>query len=275
MAAKIEGGCTLWARKTFESDIFFLKPDKWFKIWFYIVGKVNHRDNKQFKRSEGYFKYEWIMTDCKATRNEVDHFIRWAKSATQIATRKATRGFYITVLNYHLYQNMSVYKSDTESDSKSEVKAIQKRHSLNKNDNNGIKEEPKSNVPTMQGSMPVTKEVDPIDQALTQLLITLMERNYPESTVLRKLRSENRQKDWMNTCRLLRKVDKRTPDEIKRVIVFSQGDEFWKDNVMSMTKVRKNWDLLWAKSKKSITSIVDDGSGWIDKMNKKQKGKKL
>ena len=170
---------------------------------------------------------------------------------------------------------MSVYKSDTESDSKSEVKAIQKRHSLNKNDNNGIKEEPKSNVPTMQGSMPVTKEVDPIDQALTQLLITLMERNYPESTVLRKLRSENRQKDWMNTCRLLRKVDKRTPDEIKRVIVFSQGDEFWKDNVMSMTKVRKNWDLLWAKSKKSITSIVDDGSGWIDKMNKKQKGKKL
>ena len=58
----------------------------------------------------------------------------------------------------------------------------------------------------------------------------------------------------MDVCRLMREVDKRTPDEIKRVIEFSQKDEFWKDNVLSMTKVRKNWDILWLKSKPKKSS---------------------
>ena len=120
---KIKGGCTLWARKTFESDIFYLKPDKWFKIWFYLIGKVSHTGNSKFKRGEGYFKYEWIMRDCKATKAQVDHFFRWSKSATMIATRKATRGFYVTILNYYLNKYIYFNKSDTKSDSKSDIKA--------------------------------------------------------------------------------------------------------------------------------------------------------
>ena len=130
MPIKIKGGCTLWARKTFESEVFSSKPDKWFKVWFYLVGKVSHTDNGKLKRGEGFFKYSWIMRDCHATRAQVDHFLRWSKSATMIATRKATRGFYVTILNYYLYQDIDVYRSDTESDSKSDIKATL----YNKND---------------------------------------------------------------------------------------------------------------------------------------------
>ena len=75
--SKIDGGATLWARQTIESDIFYNKPHAWFKIWFYLVNKANHKDNKQFNRGSCFMKYEWIMEKTKANKNEIDHCIRW------------------------------------------------------------------------------------------------------------------------------------------------------------------------------------------------------
>lgn len=132
-------GSIFLARKIVESDIFFSKPDVWFKIWVFILLMANHRDNKQFKRGECYTNYEEIRFYTKATRNEVDHCIRWLKQAKQIATRKATRGLYIKIEKYEVYQKLDSYKSDTESDVKSDLKAKQKRNrgdTINKNENN-------------------------------------------------------------------------------------------------------------------------------------------
>ncbi len=125
---KINGGATLWARQTLDSDIFYNKPDKWFKIWFYLINEVNHKGDKQFARGSCFLKYEWIMGKTKATRNEVDHCIRWLKSATMIATAKATGGFIVKVLNYNAFQSLESYKSDRKSDSNGETKAKQKRN---------------------------------------------------------------------------------------------------------------------------------------------------
>ena len=125
---KINGGATIWARQTIDSDIFYNKPDKWFKIWFYLVNKANHKDNKELKRSNCFMKYEWIMEKTKATKNEVDHCIRWLKSAKQITTQTATRGFIIEVLNYGKFQQLENYKSDIKSEAIGETKAKQKRN---------------------------------------------------------------------------------------------------------------------------------------------------
>ena len=150
--ARIPGGATLWARKTLESDIFNNKPHVWFKIFFYLVNRAHFEKTRHFDRGECYLKYEWIEAATKATKGEIDHFLRWAKSATQningkatqknpeIATRKATHGMIVKVLNYDLYQTLDNYysdmksdteidsKSETENDSKSDTKATQKRH---------------------------------------------------------------------------------------------------------------------------------------------------
>lgn len=125
------------ARKTLESDVFFRKPHVWFKIWVSILLLANHKDIKQFKRGETFTNYQELCHYSKATQNEVDHCIRWLKQARQIATRKATRGFYIKVLNYDLYQKTESYKSDTKSDSSGERKAkhpVFKSDTINKND---------------------------------------------------------------------------------------------------------------------------------------------
>jgi hypothetical protein len=109
------GGSIFLARKTVESDIFFNKPDKWFKIWMYLLLKANYRDNKHFKRGECFTTYEEIRHSTKATLSAIDHCIRWLKSARQITTRKATRGFYVFILNFAKYQSNPKAKSDTEA----------------------------------------------------------------------------------------------------------------------------------------------------------------
>ena len=135
---KINGGATLWARQTIESDIFFNKPDVWFKIWFYLVNKANHTDNKQFKRGTCFMKYEWIMGSTRATYNQIKHCLEYLKSARQIATQKKTRGMLVTIINYDLYQTLDNYYYE-ESQTERKIKGKQKEnrsHTINKNDKN-------------------------------------------------------------------------------------------------------------------------------------------
>ena len=54
---KVEGGYTLWSRQTTDSEIFYNKPDKWFKIWFFIVSRVFFADFKKWNRGECFMTY--------------------------------------------------------------------------------------------------------------------------------------------------------------------------------------------------------------------------
>lgn len=93
------------------------------------------------------------------------------------------------------------------------------------------------------------KVPDPIDVKLVQLLIDLMLRNNPGSSIIKRLTPE-RQADWIRQCRLLREADGKSPEEIERVIAFSQTDSFWKSNILSMPKLREKWDQLWMKAQR-------------------------
>jgi hypothetical protein len=132
-------GSTIWARQTLESDIFYKKPDKWFKIWFFIINRVNHKDNKQFKRAECFTTYTEISSYTGAKVHQIENCIKWLKSATMITTQKATRGMLISVLNYAKFQDAIKTKSHTESHDKSQTEARQKpdrSHTINNNDKN-------------------------------------------------------------------------------------------------------------------------------------------
>ncbi|MCP4611102.1 MAG: hypothetical protein GY845_20530 [Planctomycetes bacterium] len=211
---KVQGGCTFWARKTIDSDIFS-KPDKWFKIWFYIVNRVSYMANGQFGRGQCFLKYETIMLQCRATKSEVDHCIRWLKKNQMLATRRATRGFIVTVCNYDYYQNIDSYKSDRSGD----AKATQGRH-----DNKEGKE---------------SKEYSPNSDEfrLAQLLLDLIVQRKQN------FRKPNVQKWAVHIDRLIR-LDKRSLAQIEAVISWCQQDDFWKNNILSTDKLRKQIDKL-------------------------------
>ena len=59
--------------------------------------------------------------------------------------------------------------------------------------------------------------------------------------------TDSQAKDWADDVRLMLDRDERTEQEIREVIDFSQNDSFWKMNILSMSKLRKQFDQLWLK----------------------------
>jgi len=51
-------------------------------------------------------------------------------------------------------------------------------------------------------------------------------------------------KGWRDATRLMLERDGRTPEQIRAAIDWSQGDEFWRGNVMAMPTLRKQYDRL-------------------------------
>jgi hypothetical protein len=126
----IRGGATLWARKTIESDIFIWRSDKWFKIWFFIVNNVSHKDLQHFPRGSGLMTYKDIREHTAATHGQVDKFIRYAKQSRMLTTRKTTRGMIVKVLNYDKYQTLDNYKVDTKVERPVELKSKRSRNGV-------------------------------------------------------------------------------------------------------------------------------------------------
>jgi len=163
---KIPEGYTMWARQTIDSDIFFYKPDKWFKIWFYLISKVNHKDNRLFKRGSGLVTYGEIEERTKATKGQIDKLMRFLKKSEMATTRKSTRGMVITILNYDKYQDSKSYTVDTPVDLRSKpgrnpVDTINKNvKNINKENNKNIYSEVINylNLKTNQNYKPTTKK---------------------------------------------------------------------------------------------------------------------
>ena len=119
MSAEIENGAIILARVIRESDIWNDKPAWWFKTWVYILTQVNHKDDKRFKRGSGFFTMNKMYEQCFLQNDHVkyrtiDNVIRYLKSNDMITTQKTTRGMFITVCNYELYQDLKIYKNDTK-----------------------------------------------------------------------------------------------------------------------------------------------------------------
>ena len=127
------------SRSIYESDIWY-KPPEWLKIWLYILGNVNYRDTKQFKRWENFFKYEVIAFVCWCSYKTVVNCIKFLKEGRQVVTQKTTRGSIIKVLNYEKYQDLSNYgNTDGNTDGntsgntiKEEYKNIKKEEYISK-----------------------------------------------------------------------------------------------------------------------------------------------
>lgn len=131
----INGGATIWARQTIDSEVFYWRPDKWFKIWFFIVNKVNHKDTKLFKRGTNFMTYEEISRYTKATRDQIDGFMRFSKKNKMLTTQKTTRGMVVEVSKYDYFQRLSNYENDTENETKTKHKR-NTNDTINKNDKN-------------------------------------------------------------------------------------------------------------------------------------------
>ena len=105
-------GATVWARKTIESEIFYYKPAMWFKIWFYLVSRVNWEDGKLFKKGEALITYKEIMAATRASKAQVEKCMKYLKKEDMVDSRRTTRGEVRFILKYAQYQDWSYYKEE-------------------------------------------------------------------------------------------------------------------------------------------------------------------
>ena len=83
---------------------------------------------------------------------------------------------------------------------------------------------------------------DSIEFKLSKKLLDYILRNHPN------YKMPNLQ-NWAKHIDYMIRLDKRTPEQINDIIVFSQEDSFWKSNVLSTEKLRERFDQLWIKKK--------------------------
>lgn len=82
------------------------------------------------------------------------------------------------------------------------------------------------------------------DMANAEYLLELVLKNNPS---FRKPNLES----WANEFRKIRKIDKRTIEQITFLIDWTQRDSFWSANIQSPIKLRKHWDSLVLKVKRN------------------------
>jgi hypothetical protein len=56
---------------------------------------------------------------------------------------------------------------------------------------------------------------------------------------------------WRDSCRLMLDKDGRSEEQVSRAIDWCQADEFWRGNIMSMPKLRQQYDRLRLAAQRS------------------------
>ncbi|WP_437131247.1 hypothetical protein [Peptostreptococcus russellii] len=102
--------------------------------------------------------------------------------------------------------------------------------------------------------------VDTPEYRLCKLLFALMRDNNPNC------KQPNIQ-SWCKDMNKIIRIDQREPEDIAEVIKWSQKDEFWKSNILSPSKLRKQYDQLKVKmptNKKVVefSKKKEFGNGW-------------
>ncbi|MDT2824847.1 helix-turn-helix domain-containing protein [Vagococcus lutrae] len=61
--------------------------------------------------------------------------------------------------------------------------------------------------------------------------------------------------NWADHIRLMIERDKREPKHIAQMIQFAREDDFWKSNILSTQKLRKNFDTLQAQYQAKLSKV--------------------
>lgn len=113
-----------------------------------------------------------------------------------------------------------------------------------------------NNVATFQAaqtSKVKKKKYDDIDVELTEKLFSLIKKNHDHITKLPK------DSDFIE-MRRINSIDKKSYESIKWIIEWSQQHDFWRNNILSVGKLRKQMDLLMTQAKSEKSKVVKDST---------------
>jgi hypothetical protein len=241
------GGYFQTSREIFSNPIW--KDVKKFRLFLYIVGNAVFAkegvrvgditvQRGQFLRSYRnlckdleYEDKNTIKTYGVAT---IDRKIKQLIAEQRLIVEETDYGTLFTVVNYEEYQGFERYKKQG---------AEQQRNTNEESYGTAAEQQRNNNKKVNKVNIkPSRHKYETCDMEMAELLFSKMLENNPG------LNGVNLEL-WANDCRLMREIDNRTLETIRYLINWSQADSFWKTNILSMGKLRKQCIQLMAKAK--------------------------
>jgi len=259
-------------RKIRDSEIWEEKPFDKARAWIDLLLRANHKNNEtlignipvKIKAGQVLTSQIQLANDWGWSRYKVQCFLKLLEKLKQItienkALKKAQRYTLLTITNWELYQTTNEKKSSK----KSSKKAVKKQSkSTNKNVKNDKEcKEINNNI------CPEKYKFSGQDKILALYLKYLIKNNKPDYKF-----SSNCIERWANEVRLMRERDKRDHDRIKKVMEFALNDDFWKYNILSMEKLRKQFDRLEMQMNKGKKKSFIDME--LERIRKEKEAKK-
>ncbi|MGX4202214.1 Replication protein O [Bacillus sp. JK74] len=206
-----------------------------YEAWLDLLMMASHKDNKfvlgnelyDLKRGEFISSIRKLGERWSWSNTKVTQFLDLLKKDEMIDFKKDTKKTLITIVNYGVYHDSDEEKK-TVIEHKNDTKATQKHTIKNEKNEKNIK--------------PSRLKYEICDMENAEYLFKEIQNNNPDA------KKPNLEK-WANEFRLIRERDKRTDQQIKYLINWSQQDSFWKTNILSPASLRKQFDRLVTKIK--------------------------
>lgn len=157
---------------------------------------------------------------------------------------------YICISNWEKHQNVDGLEKIREQNRLRKQKQREKLRLETSRDSHGtitqshatdIEED--KEIDKEKNKKPSCQKFSTSDLENAKLLFELMLLNNPSA-------KEPNLEKWANDFRLMREKDNRTDEQIKYLINWTQKDDFWSTNILSPSKLRKQFDALVVKIKK-------------------------
>ncbi|MEI7636341.1 MAG: hypothetical protein WCJ37_03495 [Syntrophus sp. (in: bacteria)] len=231
MSDKNRGWVKLW-REQFSHEISERKPWCDGYAWSYLYSRAN------FRPTIVNFRNQYIPVErgqFVTSKSKLQAIFGWSKKRTNSfltslevggmsAIRTTNRFIIITIRNYDKFQSTEDEKEPTEGTTEGATESPQRATEKN--------EENVKNKKTFLS--------DSIEIRLSELLLeNILSRN-PN------FKKPNIQ-SWAKDIDLMSRIDNRPTEEIRRVIQWCQNDPFWQGNILSTSKLRKQFDQLQVK----------------------------
>jgi len=212
-------------RKVLDSG--WLKNHKLWVFWSYCLLKASH---KEFDAIVGLqvvhllpgqfvFGLKKASLETGLTIREIRTIIDFLKKAGNLTIKTTNKFSIITIINWSIYQGDNI-----------------------ENDNQNDKQRANKGQHTNTITHKYIFLSDSIEVRLAELLLEKIVFRNPN------FKKPNIQ-TWAKDIDLMIRIDKRDVSEIGQVIEWCQQDQFWQSNILSTSKLRKQYDQLMAKMK--------------------------
>lgn len=236
-----------------------------FKLFLHLLLTVNWKDGKWrgevIQRGQRVVSLDKLSEETKLTKMQIRNSIKKLILTQEITQSKMLKTSMFTIVNYDKYQT-----DNTISDIIETQIAPSKEHRNNivitSIEERKEREEGKevNNIkdivafPTEKTTEPKFT-IDSFEMLCVETLIHSCLEVYPNS----KVPSTQRDKEkWAVEIERMKKLDKRSEEDITKALQFAISDSFWKGNIRSAKKFREKFETLLIQSKNSKKGAVSN-----------------